>query len=83
MRPTKIDGANKCLGAPADWDVERGGPCGALWVLGEEHRVGHPAMTSAWVPTPEELAALNAGKPVLLTVYGSSHPPVMLRVEEG
>jgi hypothetical protein len=38
-----------------------------------------PAMETAWEPTPDELAALNAGAPVILCVLGSGHPPVMLR----
>lgn len=39
-----------------------------------------PAMVTAWTPTPDELAKINAGAPVLLRVLGSSHPPVMLFV---
>jgi hypothetical protein len=85
MKPTEIEGWNRALGAPEGWDEERDGKCNTLYVRGTEHREGSyrlvSTMTSAWVPTSEELAALNAGKPVLLTVYGSSHPPVMLRVE--
>jgi len=41
-----------------------------------------PSMVTAWEPTPEELAKLNAGAPVHLRVLGSSHPPVMLAVGE-
>jgi len=37
-----------------------------------------PAMETAWFPTPDELAALNAGAPVILRVLGNGHPPVML-----
>lgn len=37
------------------------------------------AMETAWEPTPDELAALNAGAPIILCVLGSGHPPVMLR----
>lgn len=39
-----------------------------------------PAMVTAWFPTPDELAALNAGAPIHLTVVGSGHPPVMMGV---
>lgn len=35
---------------------------------------------TAWYPTPDELKALNAGEPVMLFVYGTGHPPVMLGV---
>lgn len=41
---------------------------------------GTPAMETAWTPTPDELAALNAGANVILRVIGSGHPPVMLYV---
>ena len=39
-----------------------------------------PAMTSAWQPTPSELARLNAGASVHLRVLGTQHPPVMIEV---
>lgn len=42
-----------------------------------------PAMQSAWRPTPAELAAMAAGAPVILTVVGNVHPPVMLEVQNG
>lgn len=41
-----------------------------------------PAMTTAWFPTPDELAALNAGAPIHLTLIGPGHPPVMMSVGE-
>lgn len=40
---------------------------------------GTPAMT-AWLPTPEELAALNAGAAVHVRILGTQHPPIMLSV---
>ncbi len=43
---------------------------------------GTPAMMTAWQPTPEELARLNAGAPMMLTLLGSAHPPVKLEVGE-
>lgn len=39
-----------------------------------------PVMTSAWLPTPEELAALNAGAAVHVRVVGTMHPPIMVEV---
>lgn len=41
---------------------------------------GTPAMVTAWQPTPDELARLNAGASVHLRVLGTAHPPVMLDV---
>jgi hypothetical protein len=39
-----------------------------------------PAMVTAWLPTPDELAALNAGAAIHLRVLGTLHPPVMVTV---
>ncbi|TPN79994.1 hypothetical protein [Mesorhizobium sp. B1-1-2] len=41
-----------------------------------------PAMETAWFPTPDEIAAINAGAPVILRVLGTGHPPVMLLTGE-
>jgi hypothetical protein len=43
---------------------------------------GTPVMVTAWFPTPDELAAINAGAPIHLTVVGTGHPPVMMGVGE-
>jgi hypothetical protein len=39
-----------------------------------------PAMETAWFPTPKEIEAINAGAPIILTIIGEGHPPVMLSV---
>jgi len=39
-----------------------------------------PSMVTAWEPTPDELARLNAGAKVLLRIIGIAHPPVNLEV---
>jgi len=39
-----------------------------------------PAMQTAWIPNQDELAKLQAGASIILTVVGSAHPPVMLGV---
>ncbi len=41
---------------------------------------GTPAMVTAWLPTPAELAALNAGAAVHVRILGVSHPPMMVEV---
>ena len=45
-------------------------------VTGPETR----AMSSAWFPTPDELAALNAGAPLIITLVGTEHPPILVTV---
>ena len=39
-----------------------------------------PSMITAWEPTPDELARLNAGASVHLRLLGTAHPPVMVEV---
>lgn len=41
-----------------------------------------PAMETAWHPTPDEIARIVAGAPVVLRVLGDEHPPVSLDVGE-
>ena len=41
-----------------------------------------PCMVTAWEPTPDELARLNAGASVHLVIVGTQHPPVLLEVGE-
>lgn len=43
---------------------------------------GTPAMTTAWLPTPKELEALNAGAAVHVRILGTAHPPIMVEVGE-
>lgn len=43
---------------------------------------GTPCMETAWEPTPKELELIAAGKPVILRVLGTGHPPVMIYVGE-
>ncbi len=38
------------------------------------------AMTTAWTPTPEELAALVAGASVHVCILGTAHPPIIVAV---
>jgi len=39
-----------------------------------------PTMTTAWLPTPGELDALNAGAAVHVVIVGTAHPPIMVEV---
>ncbi len=41
-----------------------------------------PAMVTAWLTTPKELEALNAGAPVHVRILGNRHPPIMVEVGE-
>jgi hypothetical protein len=39
-----------------------------------------PAMITAWLPTPAELAALNAGAAVHVRILGTTPPPMYVSV---
>jgi hypothetical protein len=41
-----------------------------------------PAMETAWHPTPDEIARIVVGAPVVLRVLGDEHPPVSVDVGE-
>jgi hypothetical protein len=79
MIPARHPNATRYLGAPAGWKPEEQGTCGHLSICDHETLAGN-AMQSIWEPTPDELARLNAGGFVVLTVIGSGHPPVSLQV---
>jgi hypothetical protein len=82
MIPGHIEGANVCFKRPKDTTAEQ---CGDLWVRREavdNHGEAWVMMTSAWIPTPEELAALNAGAAVILSIAGTTQPPVILTVSQ-
>lgn len=70
---------NDVLGAPDGWD-QSALTCNALPIT-RTLIEGLPAVASFWAPTPEEIEAIKAGRPVLLIVMGSTMPPVMVAVD--
>jgi hypothetical protein len=70
---------NHVLGAPAGWN-QGDVPCSALAVTRTKCD-GLPVVVSYWRPDAEELAALDAGGCVALSVVGATMPPVMLTVD--
>lgn len=60
---------------PKNWEPEADGECGDLWIrLGSHGARDIPTFTSAWRPTVDELAALNAGGEIEITLVGSQPP---------
>lgn len=41
-----------------------------------------PCMVTAWFPDPDELAALNAGAAVHVSILGCAHPPILVSTGE-
>ncbi len=79
MKPTQHPSNNRVLGAPAGWDQAQL-PCAALAITDTDF-AGMPAIWSFWRPDPVELAALNAGALVVLSILGRNMPPVAVMVE--
>ena len=69
---------NGVLGAPPDTSIDE---CGALPVTHMECE-GIPVVVSYWKPDADELARLAAGKPVALLVWGKTHAPVAVMVDQ-
>ena len=67
---------NRVLGAPEGVPIEE---CRALPVT-DMMVDGRPVVASFWKPDANELAALNAGHPVILMIQGFTHAPVMVGV---
>ncbi len=76
MIAKRISGTTHYLGAPKGWHPDKDGECRHLAVRVVEENVWQ----SAWEPTPAELAALNAGGSIVLSIVGGQ-PPVALSVE--
>ncbi|MBI1234755.1 MAG: hypothetical protein GC208_09665 [Alphaproteobacteria bacterium] len=76
MQIDTIPGATVMLGAPEGWDPRVDGvECNVLPAIYDGQR-----FVSQWQPTPDEVAAIFAGAPIHLHVYGEGHPPVALSV---
>lgn len=73
MLPLRISNATRILAETQDEYY-------ALAILDEVVNDA-PQMTSVWEPTPKELADLNAGGAVRLTILGRVHPPVMITTQ--
>jgi len=69
---------NAVLGAPPGMPIDE---CNALPITRITYACGTPAVVSYWMPTPAELALMNEGRAVRLSVLGTTHPPLMLGVD--
>ena len=73
MEIATIKGATHNPGAPRNWS-EANGPCGTLPIIYRKDSHGNPESVSAWKPTSDELAMLNEGGFVILSVIGWQVP---------
>lgn len=84
MNPHPIEGATRIVGGP-DADQPEYFPLHirdmpASLMRGDGSQVEVNAMVTAWRPTADELARLNAGAPVYLSLLGNAWPPANLWV---
>lgn len=73
--------ANSELGPPESWNE---GDCNSLKIWRGVEMLPNgtltPLITSKFIPTKEELEALNRGEGIYLTICDTLHPPVRLEV---
>jgi hypothetical protein len=74
MRPAKIGGFTNIMRKPDKWNHKI--PCEDLYVRAVRSADGMPTVTSAWLPSKEELEQLNNGCPVLVSIITTQplHP---------
>ena len=77
MQIGRIEGATRVLGKSQGY---MGLPIRDEKVNCTVNGVETPAMTTAWLPTPDELTRLNAGASVHVQLLGVNHPPIMVTV---
>lgn len=76
MNPTNFPQANAHFVAPKDLDESQCLGIHAFKGLIKGGSVdGSPVVVTAWLPTPEELAVLNSGKPLFISWLGGGLPP--------
>lgn len=82
MKAVRIANAlPKPLGAPDDWDPEKNGHCGGLFIRPEEIG-GVQFMRSAWEAEPNEAALMMAGAKLIVGISGNVHPVLHLGVDQ-
>lgn len=80
MRTIDFPGTNSTFGKPDDMTDEQ---CYALTAFVGKDLEGTPFVLTAWMPNYEDLQALNAGRPLMLQIVGTSMPPVSLWTIDG
>ena len=65
MMPVKLSDENMQLGPPRGWTDEQ---CMTVSAYGGVDGAGVPFVGTAWMPSKEDLDALNAGRPLYLKI---------------
>lgn len=75
MRAIYFPESNMTFNKPTSMDDSE---CLPLSVYVGEDKDGNPYINSVWMPSKEDLEAINAGRPIVLTILGTGMPPVSL-----
>lgn len=78
MRPIQHKSNNAVLAPPADVPNSE---CVALPITRVAYDDKTLAIRSYWMPTKEELEALNHGEPVCFEIFQITHAPILLGVD--
>lgn len=75
MRAIDFPESNHTFNKPISMDDSE---CLPLHVFVGRDKDGNPFINSVWMPNKEDVEAIVAGRPIILTVLGMAQPPVQL-----
>ncbi|WP_153846306.1 hypothetical protein [Sphingobacterium paramultivorum] len=75
MRPIYFAGANTIFNKPESMDDRECLPISAY--VGENEN-GMPHINTVWQPSKEDIEAITSGRPIVLSILGTSLPPLSL-----
>lgn len=78
MLPTTFPEQNKVYTKPSDMTDEQ---CGSLSTFEGMDADGFPIIISKWMPSKEDIEAINNGEGIYLQITGRGMPPVCLYTE--
>jgi hypothetical protein len=74
MRPIHFPESNREFSKPSDMTDEQCSSISAY--VGESN--GFPYINTVWMPNKEDIDAINAGRPIILSITSNGMPPVSL-----
>ncbi len=81
MRPIHFEESNATFGKPLGMTDEECLPISAY--VGKDEN-GKPYINTVWQPSKEDIEAINAGRPIIVNVFGAGLPPMCLfTLDEG
>lgn len=75
MRPIHFPEANMIFNKPESMTDEE---CGSLSAYRGEDQNGNKFVNTLWMPSKEDIEAIQSGRPIILSVYGGGLPPICL-----